>query len=84
VGMVELGYPTTQPVTMEEMLHHSKAVSRGCKKSLMVGDLPFGSYEICDKEAVRNAHRFVKEASMDAVKLEGGECCHPPSSTLSN
>jgi len=72
LGMVELGYSTTQPVTMDEMLHHAKAVSRGCEKSLMVGDLPFGSYEICDEEAVRNAHRFVKESSMDCVKLEGG------------
>ncbi|CAM9745233.1 unnamed protein product [Chrysoparadoxa australica] len=72
VGMVELGYDTTQPVTVEEMLHHCKAVARGAKTPLLIGDLPFGSYEASPEQAHRTAIRFVKEGSMDAVKLEGG------------
>jgi len=72
VGMVELGYDTTQPVTMEEMIHHCKAVGRGAQYPLLVGDMPLGSYEINDDEALRNAYRFLKDAGMDAVKLEGG------------
>jgi len=71
-GMVELGYDTTQPVTMEDMLHHCKAVARGASSSLLVGDMPFGSYEVCGDEALRNAYRFIKEGGMDAVKIEGG------------
>mmetsp|Transcript_17937 Transcript_17937/g.23221 ORF Transcript_17937/g.23221 Transcript_17937/m.23221 type:complete len:362 (-) Transcript_17937:286-1371(-) len=71
-AMVELGYPTTQPITLEEMLHHCKAVSRGASRSLLVGDMPLGSYEINDDEALRNAYKFLKEACMDAVKIEGG------------
>lgn len=73
VGMVVLGYDTTQPVTMEDMLHHCKAVNRGNKTSLLVGDMPLGSYEVSEEEALRNAYRFVKEAGMDAVKLERGK-----------
>jgi 3-methyl-2-oxobutanoate hydroxymethyltransferase len=72
VGMVELGYETTQPVTMEEMLHHCKAVRRGANRALLVGDMPLGSYEVDDREALRNAYRFIKEAGMDAIKMEGG------------
>jgi 3-methyl-2-oxobutanoate hydroxymethyltransferase len=72
LGMVVLGYDTTLPVTMEEMLHHCKAVSRGAKKSLTVGDMPFMSYQVSDSEAVRNAGRFLQEGGVDAVKLEGG------------
>jgi 3-methyl-2-oxobutanoate hydroxymethyltransferase len=72
VGMVELGYDTTQPVSMEEMLHHAKAVSRGATKPLLIADMPFGSYEVDDAVAYNNAVRFLKEAGMDAVKLEGG------------
>lgn len=72
VGMVELGYDTTQPVTMEEMLHHAKAVSRGASRPLLIADMPFGSYEADPKDAYRNALQFLKEAGMDAVKLEGG------------
>lgn len=72
LGMVVLGYPTTLPVTMEDMLHHCKAVARGARKSLLVGDLPFMSYQVSVEEAVRNAGRLVQEAGMDAVKLEGG------------
>lgn len=72
-AMVELGYDTTQPITMDEMLHHCKAVKRGApNRPLLVGDMPLGSYEINDDEALRNAYRFIKEAGMDAIKLEGG------------
>ena len=72
VGMVVLGYDTTLPVTMEDMLHHCKAVRRGAPSRFIVGDMPFGSYEDGPKEALHNALRFIKEAGMDAVKLEGG------------
>jgi 3-methyl-2-oxobutanoate hydroxymethyltransferase len=72
LGMVVLGYENTIPVTMEEMLHHCRAVSRGAKHPFLVGDMPFMSYQISSEEAVRNAGRFLQEAGMDAVKLEGG------------
>jgi 3-methyl-2-oxobutanoate hydroxymethyltransferase len=72
VGMVVLGYETTVPVTMDEMIHHTKAVSRGAHHALIVGDMPFMSYNVCEKDAITNAGRFLKEAGADAVKLEGG------------
>ena len=72
LGMVVLGYPNTLPVTMDDMLHHSKAVSRGAKFALLIGDMPFMSYQVSVEEAVRNAGRFLQEAGMDAIKLEGG------------
>ncbi len=72
LGMVVLGYPNTLPVTMEVMLHHCKAVARGAQRALLVGDMPFMSYQVSVEEAVRNAGRFLQEAGMDAVKLEGG------------
>ena len=72
LGMVVLGYANTLPVTMEDMLHHCKAVSRGAQYALLVGDMPFMSYQVSTEEAVRNAGRFLQEAGMDAVKLEGG------------
>lgn len=72
LGMVVLGYENTLPVTMEEMLHHCRAVSRGAHFALLIGDMPFMSYQVSPVEAVRNAGRFLQEASMDAVKLEGG------------
>jgi 3-methyl-2-oxobutanoate hydroxymethyltransferase len=72
LGMVVLGYETTLPVTMDDMLHHCKAVARGASLPLLIGDMPFLSYQISVEEAVRNAGRFLKEANMDAVKLEGG------------
>jgi 3-methyl-2-oxobutanoate hydroxymethyltransferase len=72
LGMVVLGYENTLPVTMEDMLHHCKAVARGAKSALLVGDMPFMSYQVTTSEAVRNAGRFLQEAGMDAVKLEGG------------
>lgn len=73
LGMVVLGYDSTVPVTMDEMLHHAKAVSRGTKQALVVGDMPFGSYQSGLTDAVDNGIRFMKEAGCDAVKLEGGE-----------
>ncbi|OGO59458.1 MAG: 3-methyl-2-oxobutanoate hydroxymethyltransferase [Chloroflexi bacterium RBG_19FT_COMBO_47_9] len=72
LGMVVLGYESTLPVTMEEMIHHCKAVARGAKYALLVGDMPFMSYQISTEAAVRNAGRFLQEGSMNAVKLEGG------------
>jgi 3-methyl-2-oxobutanoate hydroxymethyltransferase len=71
-GMVELGYSTTNPVTMDEMIQFSSAVRRGAPNTFIVGDMPQGSYEVSDEEAVRNAMRFVKESGCDAIKLEGG------------
>lgn len=72
LGMVVLGYETTLPVTMEEMLHHCRAVARGARYALRIGDMPFMSYQASVEEAVRNAGRFLQEGGMDAVKLEGG------------
>lgn len=72
LAMVVLGYENTLPVTMDEMLHHSRAVARGAKSSLLVGDMPFMSYQVSIEEAVRNAGRFLQQGGMDAVKLEGG------------
>jgi 3-methyl-2-oxobutanoate hydroxymethyltransferase len=72
LGMVVLGYENTLPVTMEDMLHHCRAVARGARYALLVGDMPFMSYQITAAEALRNAGRFLQEAGMDAVKLEGG------------
>jgi 3-methyl-2-oxobutanoate hydroxymethyltransferase len=72
LGMVVLGYQNTLPVTMEDMLHHSRAVARGAKYALLVGDMPFMSYQVSTELAVRNAGRFLQEAGMEAVKLEGG------------
>ena len=72
VGMVVLGYENTLAVTMQDMLHHCKAVRRGANYALLVGDMPFLSYQVSIPEAVRNAGLFLQEAGMDAVKLEGG------------
>ncbi len=71
VGNNHLGYPTTLPVTMEEMLHHARAVVRGAPDQLLIGDMPFGSYHESHQQAVANAASFVK-TGMHAVKLEGG------------
>ena len=72
LGMVVLGYDSTTPVTMEEMIHHCRAVARGAQRAFLVGDMPFMSYQADVVEAVRNAGRFLKEGGMDCVKLEGG------------
>ncbi len=71
LGMVMLGYPTTLPVTMEEMLHHARAVARGAPDQLLIADLPFNSYHASDEEGIRNAARLL-QVGMHAVKLEGG------------
>jgi len=73
LGMVVLGYDNTIPVTVEEVIHHLKAVSRAKPKALVVGDLPFMSYQASVEDAVRNAGRLVKEGGAESVKLEGGE-----------
>ena len=72
LGMVVLGYQGTVPVTMADCIRHSQAVRRGARNTFCIGDMPFLSYQISCEEAVRNAGRFLKEADMDAVKLEGG------------
>jgi 3-methyl-2-oxobutanoate hydroxymethyltransferase len=73
LAMVTLGYETTLPVTIEEMLHHTRAVRRGTRRALLVADMPYGSYHDDPMEGVRHAVRFVKEAGAEAVKIEGGE-----------
>lgn len=72
LAMVVLGYDSTLPVTMEEMIHHTKAVVRGTKRAMVVGDMPFMSYQASVADAVRNAGRFLQEGGAQAVKLEGG------------
>lgn len=71
LAQVVLGYPTTIPVTMDEMLHHCRAVSRGVREALIVGDMPFMSYQASDEDGLRNAGRFMKEGGAHAVKIEG-------------
>ena len=73
LGMVMLGYESTIPVTMEEMIHHTKAVVRGAKNALIVGDMPFMTYHISVSDALHNARRFIQEGGAQVVKLEGGE-----------
>src|SRR6202047_2022680 len=73
LAMVVLGYESTLPVTIEEMLHHTRAVRRGTRRALLVSDMPYGSFHGDPAAAVRNAIRFVKEAGAEAVKVEGGE-----------
>jgi len=72
LAMTVLGYETTLPITMDEMVHHTAAVSRGAKQSLIVADMPFMSYQGTTEHALENAGRFIKEAGADAVKIEGG------------
>jgi len=73
LGMVMLGYDSTVKVTMNEMLHHAKAVTRGVNNAIVVGDMPFMSFNVSTTDAIKNAGRFLKEAECDAVKVEGGE-----------
>jgi 3-methyl-2-oxobutanoate hydroxymethyltransferase len=73
LGMVMLGYKNTLPVTMEEMLHHTKAVRRGVESALLIADMPFASFHGDEKDALHNASRFIKEAGAEVVKIEGGE-----------
>ena len=72
LGMVMLGYENTLPVTVDEMLHHTRAVRRGVKRAFLIADMPFASYHVSGKDAIRNAARFIK-AGAEAVKIEGGE-----------
>ena len=72
LGNVLLGYESTMPVTMEDMLHHARAVGRTRQRALLVADMPWMSYHVSPEDAVRNAARFVREAAVDAVKVEGG------------
>ncbi|HSK24927.1 MAG TPA: 3-methyl-2-oxobutanoate hydroxymethyltransferase [Egicoccus sp.] len=72
LGMVVLGYDSTVPVTLDEMIHHTRAVSRGAPNSIVVGDLPFGTYQDGPSQALASATRMLKEAGANAVKLEGG------------
>jgi 3-methyl-2-oxobutanoate hydroxymethyltransferase len=73
LAQVMLGYDSTLPVTVDEMLHHIRAVRRAVKRALLVADMPYGSYHVDEKEALRNAARLVKEGGAEAVKIEGGE-----------
>lgn len=73
VGMVVLGYKSTVPVTLEEIMYHSRAVVRGVSRAMVIGDMPYLSYQVSVEEAMRNAGRLVKETGVDAVKIEGGK-----------
>jgi 3-methyl-2-oxobutanoate hydroxymethyltransferase len=77
LAMTALGYASTVAVSLEEMLHHTRAVARGAKRAMVVADMPFMSYQVSAQEAVRNAGRFLQEAGADAVKLEGGRAIVP-------
>jgi 3-methyl-2-oxobutanoate hydroxymethyltransferase len=77
LGMVVLGYRDTVSVTMEEMLHHTKAVSSAVRSALVIGDMPFGSYNVSFEKAIGNANRMMKEAHADCIKLEGGRSMAP-------
>ncbi|MBE5076065.1 3-methyl-2-oxobutanoate hydroxymethyltransferase [Anaerotignum lactatifermentans] len=84
LGMVMLGYEDTLPVTMEDMIHHTAAVCRGAKNTLVVGDMPFMSYQVSVEEAVYNAGRLMKEGRCQAVKLEGGASVCPQIRAITN
>ena len=84
LGMVCLGYKDTLSVTMEDMLHHTKAVVRGTKNALVVGDMPFMSYQASLYDAVKNAARFIQEAGAQAIKLEGGAVVCPQIQAIVN
>jgi 3-methyl-2-oxobutanoate hydroxymethyltransferase len=73
VGDNMLGYPNTVPVTMDEMIHHTKAVRRGIRRAFLIGDMPFLSFQVSIEKAIENAGRFMKEGGVEAVKIEGGE-----------
>lgn len=84
LGMVVLGYEDTLPVTMEDMIHHTAAVCRGAKNALVVGDMPFMSYQVSIEDAVYNAGRLMKEGKCQAVKLEGGASVCPQIRAITN
>lgn len=70
--MIMLGYSSTTPVTMDDMVHHTRAVVKGAPHTFVVGDMPFGSYQVSKEQAIENAARLIKETGCDCVKLEGG------------
>eukprot|EP00127_Corallochytrium_limacisporum_P006051 Clim_evm19s217 gene=Clim_evmTU19s217 len=82
LGMVALGYETTSEVTLDDMVHHCKAVSRGAKNAFLIGDMPFGSFQISEKETMKNAIRLVREGRMEGVKMEGGRHIAPTAEKL--
>ena len=84
LAMTALGYDSTVAVTLDEMLHHTRAVSRAAKRAMVVADMPFMSYQVSIEEAVRNAGRFLKEAGADAVKVEGGRTVVPTLAAIHN
>ena len=84
LAMTVLGHSSTVSVTMDEMLHHCKAVSRGAQRAFLVGDMPFMSYQVSSEKAVENAGRFIKEAGMDGIKLEGGSEVSPAIRSIIN
>jgi 3-methyl-2-oxobutanoate hydroxymethyltransferase len=84
LAMTALGYDSTVAVTLDEMLHHTRAVSRAAKRAMVVADMPFMSYQVSIEEAVRNAGRFLKEAGADAVKVEGGRTIVPTLASIHN
>ena len=84
LGMVCLGYKDTLSVTMDDMLHHTKAVARGTKSALVIGDMPFMSYQTSIYDAVKNAGRFIQEAGAEAIKLEGGAVVCPQIQAIVN
>src|SRR3984957_1690729 len=73
LGMAVLGYDSTLPVTLDDILHHTRAVRRGTRRALLVADMPYGSFHVSIEESIRNAVRLVKEGGAEAVKVEGGE-----------
>ena len=83
-GMVQLGYETTNPVVMDEMIQMAKAVRKGAPNTFIIGDMPQGSYEVSEEEAIRNSLRFIKEAGCDAIKLEGGQRMAPKVKAISD
>ena len=84
LGMVALGYDSTVPVTMDEMIHHTKAVTRGVSNALVVGDMPFLSYKVNKTEAIKNAGRFIQEGGAEAVKDQGNVIYVPSITELEN
>ncbi|KAJ3306169.1 hypothetical protein HDV03_000403 [Kappamyces sp. JEL0829] len=73
LAMVALGFDSTNPITLDEMMHHSRAVARSAKTAFRIGDMPFGTYETSSEQAITNAIRYMKEGQVEAVKLEGGK-----------
>ena len=73
LGMVVLGYENTLPVTVDEMLHHTRAVARALRRAFLIADMPYGSYNLSEEDAVRNGFRFIKDSGAQAVKVEGGQ-----------